>query len=270
MTRPWSPCALPVSGGEPLGEVVGYAQGVGDGGEGGVHRADAGEEAGVHDVEVVQFVGLAVDVQDRGGRVGAEPAGARLMRAPRDRDAHVHVEVLAQDVVLGHPGVVGSQLPVSRGRKSPHSSSRILLPEPASACASVPPPAPVPTMITSKCSATTALLSGQGSPDSSSAASTSYSSAIATLGAAETTLPSPATGAIASSTSAISSLVAPAASARAVLHCRQTADDPSATDAATCSKPTVLPSRATGPLRCGPNPAPASPSSKIASLRRVS
>src|SRR5215472_2687163 len=166
--------------------------------------------------------------------------------------------------------VFGSQLPSSLGRKSPRSSSRILLPESASACASVPPPAPVPTMITSKCSATTALLSGQGSPDSSSAASTSYSSAVATLGAAETTRPSPATGAIASSTSAISSLVAPAASARAVLHCRQTADDPSATDAATCSKPTVLLSRAAEPVRCGPNPAPASPSSKIASLRRVS
>src|SRR5215472_15875385 len=50
--------------------------------------------------------------------------------------------------------VFGSQLPTSRGRKSPRSSSRILLPEPARACARVPPPAPVPMMITSLCSAT--------------------------------------------------------------------------------------------------------------------
>ena len=42
-----------------------------------------------------------------------------------------------------------SQLSGSRGRKLPRSSSRIRLPDGASVCASVPPPAPVPTMITS-------------------------------------------------------------------------------------------------------------------------
>ena len=38
----------------------------------------------------------------------------------------------------------GFQLSISRGRKSPRSSSRIRLPESARACARVPPPAPVP------------------------------------------------------------------------------------------------------------------------------
>ena len=44
---------------------------------------------------------------------------------------------------------LGSQLSISRGRKSPRSSSKFRLPEPARACASVPPPAPDPMMITS-------------------------------------------------------------------------------------------------------------------------
>jgi hypothetical protein len=55
--------------------------------------------------------------------------------------------------------------------------------------------------------------------------------------AAETTRPSPATGAIVSSTPAISSLVAPAASARPALHSRHTAGDPRATGAAIAAAP---------------------------------
>src|SRR5690348_4145619 len=98
----------------------------------------------------------------------------------------------------------------------------------------------------------------------------SYSSAMATAGVAETIRPRPATGMIARSTSAISSLVAPAASARAALHCRQTSDDPMATDTATCSSAIVLASSPGVPSMVRPNPAPTSPSSKIASLRRVS
>ena len=51
---------------------------------------------------------------------------------------------------------------------------------------------------------------------------------------------------------------------------RQTADDPMATDAATCSSATVLASRADGPARPGQNSGSANSSSKIASLRSVS
>ena len=43
----------------------------------------------------------------------------------------------------------GFQLSISRGRKSPRSSSSIRLPDGASVWASVPPPAPLPTIITS-------------------------------------------------------------------------------------------------------------------------
>src|SRR5215467_1278413 len=56
--------------------------------------------------------------------------------------------------------------------------------------------------------------------------------------------PSPATGAMASSTSAISSSLAPAASARPVLHSRHTRGAPMATHAPTCSNAAVLTSRA--------------------------
>ncbi len=43
----------------------------------------------------------------------------------------------------------GLQLSISRGKKSPRSSSRIRLPDGASVWARVPPPAPVPMMMTS-------------------------------------------------------------------------------------------------------------------------
>ena len=91
---------------EPVGEVLADADGVGHRGERRVHGADAREEAGVDDVEVVELVGLAVDVEHRRRRVVAEPAGAGLVGHAGDRDVHVHVEVLVEHVVLGHADVV--------------------------------------------------------------------------------------------------------------------------------------------------------------------
>src|SRR5215469_15296609 len=84
--------------------------------------------------------------------------------------------------------------------------------------------------------------------------------------------PSPATGAMASSTSAISSSLAPAASARPVLHSRHIGDDPMATHAPTCSKAAVLTSSADAVAGSSPSPASlvTKPSSIIASLRSVS
>ena len=102
--------------------------GVGDGSEGWVHRADARKEARVDYVKVVDLVGLAVDVEHRRRRVGAEAARARLVGHTGDRDVHAHVEVLVQDVVLGE------QDPLARGRE---------------AVGEGPSPAPVPMMMTS-------------------------------------------------------------------------------------------------------------------------
>jgi hypothetical protein len=67
---------------EPVGEVVSDPQGVGDDGERGVHCGAGDEEARVDDAEVVELVHLAVEVQGRGGRVGAEPDGAVLVGHP--------------------------------------------------------------------------------------------------------------------------------------------------------------------------------------------
>ena len=73
--------------------MVGYADGVGDDGEGWVYGAGGGEEAGVDDVEVVELVGLAVDVEDRRGGVVAEAEGAVLMADAFERDALFEVGV---------------------------------------------------------------------------------------------------------------------------------------------------------------------------------
>src|SRR3954468_23103317 len=88
------PCA------QPLADVVAGPQRVGDGGQRGVHGADAGEEAGVHHVEVVQLVGLAHRVE-RGGRgIRAEPDRAGLVRGGTDRHRLVQVDAVVEQVLL--------------------------------------------------------------------------------------------------------------------------------------------------------------------------
>ena len=60
-----------------------------------------------------------------------------------------------------------SQFSISRGSQSPRSSIRIRLPDGASRCARVPPPAPEPTMMTSYCV-------GHGGPSSECGGSLSW------------------------------------------------------------------------------------------------
>ena len=79
--------------------MVAHPQRIGDGGERGIHRADADEEAGVDDIEIVEFVRLAVAVEHRGGGIVAEPAGAGLMRAAGQRNVVVHVEIAADQML---------------------------------------------------------------------------------------------------------------------------------------------------------------------------
>ena len=57
--------------------MLGDADGAADDRERGVDRADGGHERAVDHVQVVQVVGLAVEVQGRHGRVGAEADRAR-------------------------------------------------------------------------------------------------------------------------------------------------------------------------------------------------
>src|SRR6478736_3818336 len=71
---------------EALQEVVANAQGIGHRRQGRVHGPDAREEAGIDDIQVVELVGLAVDVEDGGRSVGPEPDGAGLVGDAGDGD----------------------------------------------------------------------------------------------------------------------------------------------------------------------------------------
>ena len=65
--------------------MVAHSKRVGDG-ERRTHRADGDGEARVDQAEVVDRVLPAVDVEDRGGRVGAEPG--RIVLMGRRGDVH--------------------------------------------------------------------------------------------------------------------------------------------------------------------------------------
>src|SRR5438045_8932725 len=68
-----------------LEQVVAHADRIGDCGEGRVHRADADEEAGVDNVQVVEPACLAVHVDNRRLGVAPEASYGALRRNPRNR-----------------------------------------------------------------------------------------------------------------------------------------------------------------------------------------
>src|SRR4029453_3961597 len=90
---------------QTFGDVIADPKGVRDRGQGRVYGADAWEEAGVHHVEVVHVVGLAVHVECTRGGGGAAPDGARLVCCGTDRHALVQVQAPVQQVVLVHAQV---------------------------------------------------------------------------------------------------------------------------------------------------------------------
>ena len=85
--------------------MVGDADGVGDDGEAGIDRAAGWEEAGVDDVEVVEVVGFAVEVEDGLFGVGAEAAGAVLVADAFEGDAFFEVGV-ERDRAFGVAGLL--------------------------------------------------------------------------------------------------------------------------------------------------------------------
>src|SRR5205823_2919146 len=85
---------------EPLPEVVTDPERVRHDGERRVHGTARGEEARVDDVEVVDLVGLAVDVEGRGLGIPAEAHGTVLMRHAGQRDARRDVGVQGNQVVV--------------------------------------------------------------------------------------------------------------------------------------------------------------------------
>ena len=89
----------------PLEQVVADAQRVGHRRQRRVDRPDAREEARVDDVQVVQLMRLAVDVQHRRCGMGAEAARPRLVRDARHGDLVLEVGVMGQQVVVVHAEV---------------------------------------------------------------------------------------------------------------------------------------------------------------------
>src|SRR4029450_5222937 len=95
---------------DSLEQVIADAERVGHRRQRGGHRADAREEARVDDVEVVELVRLAVGVEHRRLGIGAEAAGARLVRHAADADLVLHVEVPRDEVAGIHAGAVWQRL----------------------------------------------------------------------------------------------------------------------------------------------------------------
>src|SRR5271166_1540362 len=78
--RNWIRGALCAGGNsESLFQVVSDAQRIGDDGQRRVHGGTRGEEAAVHDVEIVHIMRFAVHIEGRGFQVAAKTNGAVLM-----------------------------------------------------------------------------------------------------------------------------------------------------------------------------------------------
>ena len=78
---------------QSLCEMFGHPDGIGHRRQRRVHGADADEEAGVDDIQIVELMSFAMNVEDGGLRINAEAAGAGLMRNARDRDVGLQVRV---------------------------------------------------------------------------------------------------------------------------------------------------------------------------------
>jgi hypothetical protein len=84
----------------PLEQVVAHPESVGHRGEGGVDRPDAGEDACIGHIQVVELVRLAVHVEHRRLRVAAKAAGPGLMGDSGDRDLVLEIGVVGEKVPM--------------------------------------------------------------------------------------------------------------------------------------------------------------------------
>ncbi len=89
-------------------QMLADPQGVGHDRQRRIDRRAGREEAAVHDVEVVEFVGLAVHVEGRGLRVAPEADRPVLMRDARERDALADEEVAGEDPHVAGVAVHGA------------------------------------------------------------------------------------------------------------------------------------------------------------------
>ena len=78
--------------------MIADAQSVGNDRQRGVYRSAGDKEGTVNDVEVVDIVGAAVQVQNRGLRIRAKAAGAVLVADTLEGDALREVELVREDM----------------------------------------------------------------------------------------------------------------------------------------------------------------------------
>ena len=95
---------------ETLEDAVTDAERVGHGRQGRVDRPDAGEDARVRDIQIVELMGLAVDIEDRRGRVGAKTDGSRLVRYACDTDFVLEIRRARDEMVRMHPKMAQHRL----------------------------------------------------------------------------------------------------------------------------------------------------------------
>ena len=73
--------------------MVADPQGIGDGRQGGVNGPDRRHKARINYIKVVQFMGLAVEIEHGCSRVAAEAAGASLMAHRGDRHLALDIKL---------------------------------------------------------------------------------------------------------------------------------------------------------------------------------
>src|SRR5918993_225924 len=77
---------------EPNDDAIGYAQSVGDDGQGRVEGSNGWKEASIRHVHIVEIMDFAVAVEDRSRGILAEPKRSRLVRRPTDRRVAAKIE----------------------------------------------------------------------------------------------------------------------------------------------------------------------------------
>src|SRR5581483_3600034 len=85
---------------EPLDQVIAGAQSVGDDGERWVYRRARRKETAVHDIKVVDLMGLAVNVEGRGFGVAAEANRSVLMRHAGQRHTVADERIQRNQVIV--------------------------------------------------------------------------------------------------------------------------------------------------------------------------
>ena len=85
----------------PRCDLIGNTQRIGDDGQCRVDRTYRREKTGVGNVQVIEFLGLAVEVDNGRRRIGTEAGGSRLVCSSADRDILAEVKAAFEQHRMG-------------------------------------------------------------------------------------------------------------------------------------------------------------------------